>query len=185
MPDKNIFTLGVPVLVLQSRNRSDVRRTLHVLAQLLGAPDRAEAQWVQIQAAVLRAARTVPAASKGKRVYLEVDATPYAAGPTSLVGETLTALGMLNAAPATLGPFPKLGAEFVVRSQPDIIMAAERDLAQMPRRPGWGALRALQNHQTCGFASARFALIVRPGPRMGEAAQLLADCLARITPAPG
>ena len=53
----------------------------------------------------------------------------------------------------------------------------------MAQRPGWGALRALQDRRSCGFASERYELLVRPGPRMGEAALVLADCLLTLGPA--
>jgi iron complex transport system substrate-binding protein len=52
----------------------------------------------------------------------------------------------------------------------------------MPRRPGWSTLRALRDGRTCGFPTATYEVLVRPGPRMGEAAAALADCLARLPP---
>ena len=171
--------LGLKVLVLESRNHADVKRTLDLLAQMLGVPAEAEAERVAaaIERDIRAAAMRVPAALRGQRIYFEVDATPYAAGPTSFIGETLARLGMANAVPADLGPFPKLNPEYLLRLQPDIVMAAERNLAEMPKRPGWAALRALQARRSCGFAGDRYELEVRPGPRMGKAAVVLADCL--------
>ena len=175
--------LGVKVLVLESRNHADVQRTLALLAQVLGTPGEAAVVSARIEAEVQRAAARVPAALRGQRVYFEVDPTPYAAGAASFIGETLTRLGLGHAVPAALGPFPQLNPEFVLRAQPDIVMAAQRGLADMPRRPGWAALRALQQRRTCGFDAERYEVLVRPGPRLGEAATTLADCLARL-PAP-
>ena len=176
--------LGLKVLVLESRNHADVQRTLMLLAQALGTPNQAGAVWARIEREMLAAAARVPPALRGQRVYFEVDSAPYAAGASSFIGETLTRLGLVNAVPAELGPFPKLSPEFVVRAQPDIVMADARSLAAMARRPGWSALRALHNAQTCGFASARYELLIRPGPRMGEAALLLADCLLSLPQGP-
>ena len=172
--------LGLKVLVLESRNHADVQRTLMLLGQALGTPNQAGAVWARIEREMLAAAAKVPPALRGQRVYFEVDSAPYAAGASSFIGQTLTRLGLVNAVPAELGPFPKLSPEFVVRAQPDIVMADARSLAAMARRPGWSALRALRNAQTCGFASARYELLIRPGPRMGEAALLLADCLLSL-----
>jgi iron complex transport system substrate-binding protein len=42
------------------------------------------------------------------------------------------------------------------------------------------ALHALQRQQLCSFATERYEVLVRPGPRMGLAALQLADCLAAI-----
>ena len=172
--------LGVKVLVLDSKSHADVQRTLQALAGLLGTPDAAAALWARIEREIGDAAARVPPPLRGKRVYFEVDAAPYAAGTSSFIGQTLSRLGLANAVPAELGPFPRLNPEFVVRAQPDIVIAPERGLADMPKRPGWAALRALQAGQTCGFASDRYEVLIRPGPRMGEAAQLLADCLVGL-----
>jgi iron complex transport system substrate-binding protein len=174
---ERLEALGVKVLVLESRNRTDLHHTLTVLAQAIGEPARAEVVWSQIDARTRAAAARVPTTLRGLRVYFEVDATPYAAGTSSFIGETLRQLGLANIVPAALGPFPKLNPEYVVRAQPDVVMAAARNLADMPRRPGWARLSALQAGRTCGFDGARYELITRPGPRLGEAAEVLADCL--------
>jgi iron complex transport system substrate-binding protein len=172
--------LGLKVLVLESRDHADVQRTLKTLAQLLGAPAEADKVWAAIERELVDAAARVPPRLRGQRVYFEVDATPYAAGASSFIGQTLGRLGLANAIPPELGPFPKLNPEYVLRAQPDIVMAAQRNLDEMPRRPGWSALRALQRHQVCGFDSERYELLIRPGPRMGEAARALADCLTAL-----
>jgi len=179
---ERLETLGLKVLVLESRNRTDVHHTLALLAQMIGEPARAETLWARIDAQTRAAVAQVPAGLRGKRVYFEVDATPYAAGAGSFIGESLRQLGLGNVVPRELGPFPKLNPEFVVRAQPDVVMAPARNLAEMPKRPGWNRLVALQNHRACGFDAARYELLSRPGPRLGEAAQVLADCLAHLPP---
>jgi iron complex transport system substrate-binding protein len=177
---ERLESLGLKVIALESRDRADVKRTLTLLGQMLGTQKRAEQVWTDIGRDVGAAAARVPAPLRGKRVYFEVDATPYAAGPESFIGETLRALGMANAIPPELGPFPKLNPEFVVRAQPDIVMAVKASVADMSKRPGWNTIRALREDRACGFPSMTYELIIRPGPRMGEAAGALADCLARL-----
>jgi iron complex transport system substrate-binding protein len=174
-------TLGLKVLVIEARDHADVKRSLTLLAQMLGTPNEAERVWAAIERDIRTAAARVPAALRGQRVYFEVDATPYAAGAGSFIGETLARLGLANAVPAELGPFPKLNPEYLVRIQPDIVMANDRNLADMPKRPGWSTLRALQRGHSCGFGVERYELLIRPGPRMGEAALVLADCLVAIS----
>ena len=177
-------SLGIRVLVLEPRNHADVQRSLATLATLLGRPDEGARLWSAIERDMREAASRVPAALRGQRVYFEVDATPYAAGAGSFIGQTLARLGLANVVPAELGPFPKLNPEFVVRARPDIVMAAKFNLGDMPKRPGWAALRALQRGRSCGFASEPYEVLVRPGPRMGEAALTLADCLVQIAKVP-
>ena len=176
-------SLGLKVIVLESRDRADVKRTLNTLARVLGAAPQAAAVWSKIERDERLAVERVPAHWRGRRVYFEVDATPYAAGPGSFIGETLAQFGLANIVPNELGPFPKLNPEFVVRAQPDLVIAQRVNLAEMPKRPGWAGLRALRSATVCGFEPAAYELLIRPGPRMGEAAQSLAACLAAL-PAP-
>lgn len=177
---QRLETLGVKVLVVESQTHADVKRTLDLLARLLGRPREAARLWSAIEQDLQQAAARVPPALRGQRVYFEVASAPYAAGAASFIGETLARLGLANAVPAELGPFPKLNPEYVVRLQPDIVMAVQRELDEMPRRPGWRHLRALQQQRTCGFEAVRYELLVRPGPRLGEAALQLAECLAAL-----
>jgi iron complex transport system substrate-binding protein len=172
--------LGMRVVVLESRDHADVKRSLTTIARLLGTPAQAEQVWAAIEAETRAAAARVPPAWRGRRVYFEVDSTPYAAGASSFIGETLARLGLVNALPAELGPFPKLNPETLLRLQPDIVMADRVALASMPSRPGWAVLQALRDGRSCGFPGPRYELLLRPGPRMGEAAGVIADCLVAL-----
>jgi hypothetical protein len=44
-----------------------------------------------------------------------------------------------NIVPASLGPFPKINPEFVVRANPDVIMVGDYNYVGMAQRPGWAA----------------------------------------------
>lgn len=181
---ERLEALGLNVMVRHTRSHDDVRSNLLWLGALLGDEARAHAAWQAIERQMSEAAARVPPRLRGRSVYFEVDATPYAAGPDSFIGQTLQRLGLSNIVPAALGPFPKLSPEFVVRAQPQIVVAEERHLRDMAGRPGWAALEVLAQQQVCAFAGARYDLLVRPGPRMGEAALQLADCLAALAKEP-
>ena len=172
--------MGVKVIALEPKSLADMRRVMDKVAASLGMPDAGRALWQEVDRRTTAAAAKVPHALRGARVYFEVAAAPYAASESSFIGETLARLGLGNAVPASLGPFPKLNPEYVVRAQPDIVMAAERSLAEMPKRPGWSALRALRHGRQCGFEAPQYEILIRPGPRLGEAAELMADCLAKL-----
>ncbi len=180
---ERLESLGVKVVVLQSDSHADVRRTLTLLAKLFSTPDQANRVWNRIERDTVLAASKVPQVLRGKKVYFEISSEPYAAGAASFIGETLTRLGMGNIAPPELGSFPKLNPEFIVRARPDVIMAADRQLRSMASRPGWSGLAALEG-RSCGFATERYELLIRPGPRMGEAAMVIADCLAGLRAQP-
>lgn len=168
--------LGVPVVALEPKTHADVQRVLGKVGQLLAVPD-AQRVWRTIDAAVSAAAQAVPPAARGLRVYFEVNRAPYAASEGSFIGETLTRLGARNIAPASLGPFPKINPEFVVRANPDVIMVGERSSEGLAERPGWPAMRAVREQRVCVFTVAESDVLVRPGPRMAEAARTMSRCL--------
>ena len=172
--------LGLPVLALEPRNWSDTRRTVERLAQVLGTPLAGAALLARTEERIDAAAARVPPALRGRKVYFEVAATPYAAGEASFIGELLARLGLVNVVPAAMGPFPQLNPEYVIRAQPALVMASATALAEMPQRPGWRNLQALQQRQTCGFAAETFDTLVRPGPRLADAAEAIAGCLAAL-----
>ncbi|MFT4101944.1 MAG: helical backbone metal receptor [Burkholderiaceae bacterium] len=170
--------LGVKTLVLEPKTRDDVRRVIASLARLFALPDeQALRSWRRIDEAQTAEARAIPASLRGKRVYFEVSRGPYAASESSFIGQTLAGLGLRNIVPADLGPFPKLGPEFVVRADPDLIMLAGRHEQSLAERPGWPALRAVRENRVCRFTLAQIDVLVRPGPRLAEAARIMADCL--------
>ena len=109
---------------------------------------------------------------------MSVSAGPYAASESSHIGELLTRLGAANIVPARLGSVPLLNPEFVVRADPQVVMVSDRDAQALLARPGWSRIRALRDGRVCRFTAQQGDVIVRPGPRLAEAAQLLADCLA-------
>ena len=172
--------LGLTVLVLEPRTHADVQRVLHTLAQVLGVPKaQSEAVWRQIDAGVMAAAQSLPPQAKGQKIYVEVSPAPYGASEASFIGETLTRLGLRNILPASLGPFPKINPEFVVRAQPDVIIAGDSSRASMLQRPGWAQLKAMQSGKVCAFSPEESDMLVRAGPRMAEGARLMVQCLQR------
>jgi len=169
--------LGIPVLGLDIKTLDDVRRVSAVVGNALQLPGAA-ALWQRVEAGIAAAARSLPPSARGTTVYFEVSDGPYAASESSHIGELLARLGAANIVPGRLGSVPKLNPEFVVRADPQVVMVSERDAASLARRPGWSRLRAIRDGRVCAFTSAQADVIVRPGPRLDEGAQLLAVCLA-------
>ncbi len=171
--------LGLKVVALETKTHADVRRVLRVLGVLLAVPPEqgADRLWRIIDSSVSAASQSLSAKAKNTRVYFEVSRGPYAAGESSFIGETLTRLGVKNVVPASLGPFPKLNPEFIVRANPDLIMAGNRSMQAMTSYPGWGSIKAVKNQRICSFSNEEADVVVRPGPRMAEAARIMAKCL--------
>ncbi|MCV2349900.1 ABC transporter substrate-binding protein [Paucibacter sp. Y2R2-4] len=172
-------SLGLTVVTLETRSYADVQRVLNTLGQLLQISD-AQAIWRRIDASVGAAAQSIPPQARGTLVYYEIDRSPYAAGPSSFMGETLTRLGGRNIITPEMGPFPKISPEYVVRAKPQLIMIGKRNVDGLYQRPGWDRIPAIANKRVCVFDAEQSDVMARPGPRMGEAAQIMARCLREL-----
>jgi iron complex transport system substrate-binding protein len=181
---ERLTALGIKVVALEPKTHNDVKRVLQTLGVLLDIPEAQGAQrvWHLIDAGVTAAAQSIPAKLQSNKVYYEVNHGPYAASESSFIGQTLIRLGVKNIVPATLGPFPKLNPEFVVRANPDVIMVGVSDELGMADRPGWATIRAIREQRVCKFTPDVSDVLVRPGPRMAEAARIMAQCLVDKAP---
>ena len=176
--------LGLKVLRLEPRTHADVQRSLATVAQALHLPAKqSERVWQNIENGLQAAAQSLQPAARQGLVYVEVSPTPYGASESSFIGETLHRMGWRNILPASMGPFPLVNPELVVRAQPDVIMAGDSSRASMMTRPGWVTLKAMQSGRLCVFTPDESDWLVRAGPRMAEGAQLMANCLNRAASA--
>ena len=180
---QRLEALGIKVVALEPRSLADVRRVLAQVAQVLGLPDTdGQRVWLRIETALGTISQSIPPRSRGASVYFEVSSGPYAASEGSFIGEMLARLGSRSVVPASMGPFPKLNPEFVVRADPDVIMIGDENFAGLGARPGWAGMRAVREQRICVFPPAQADILVRAGPRMAEAARLMAGCLATAAP---
>ncbi len=108
-------------------------------------------------------------------VYFELHATPYAVGPESFVGVLLSKAGGDNVVPMGLGEFPKVSPELIAAANPEIILGAS--LSEIRRRPGWTALRAVQDGRVFSLTAEERDIVVRPGPRLAAGLRVLAHLL--------
>ncbi|WP_448677124.1 ABC transporter substrate-binding protein [Delftia acidovorans] len=176
---------GIPVLALDANDMAQLEQVLHKLDQLLQV-QRANALLARMQAEVDQQAKALAAqAPAGQKVYFEVDATPYAAGPDSFIGQLLQRLGARNVLPQNLGPFPRITPEYVLRQQPELIIhTPQTPSASFATRPGWSRMPAVRSGRICALDLVETDVVSRPGPRLGEAARALARCLEMRGTAP-
>jgi len=176
---QRLKSLGLNVVALEPQSHEDVHSALLILDGLLGVK-RAEQVWQHIEQDLAAAALAVPPSLRGASVYFEVGRGPWAAGEASFIGQTLVRMGLRNIVGTALGPFPKINPEFVVQSNPKIIMTGESGVAELATRPGWRRLDALVSARVCSFTPEESDAIVRAGPRMTEAVALMLRCLKKI-----
>ncbi|QWE11000.1 ABC transporter substrate-binding protein [Polynucleobacter sp. es-EL-1] len=168
--------LGIKTFALDVKSMEDEERALKKLDLVLGTSESARV-WNQIQQEITRANKQLNLDGKTLRVYFEVNPAPFAAGRSSFIGEILTRLGLTNIIPESLGPFPKINPEFVVQSKPDLILLSESTATDIQKRPGWNTIPAVSKNRICTFNAQQNDVLVRPGPRMGEAAFIISQCI--------
>lgn len=175
--------LGIPVLQLEARSHAAVQRMLFTLGEALGTPPaQAAALVAHMDADMAAAAARLPAALRGRTVYVEISAAPHGASNQSFIGETVARLGLVNVVHSDAAPFIKINPELLLRRPPDLIIGARATLSQLAERPGWALLPAVRHQQVCQLDEERMGLLLRPGHRMGEAAHMLVDCLQALPP---
>lgn len=168
--------LGIKTFALDVKSMSDEKRALQKLDVVLGTSESTRV-WNQIEKEIMRANRQLGTSHQNIRVYFEVNPAPFAAGRTSFIGEILTQLNLVNIIPESLGPFPKMNPEFVVQAKPDVILLTESTAVDIQKRPGWNSIPAVYKKRICTFTGDQNDVLVRPGPRMGEAAQIISQCV--------
>ena len=174
--------LGIATFALNPQSYADEERAVTLTGQLLGA----SAQAAELNSRIQNRMRDIGAQAIRSRqgaspsVYFEIDRTPYAAGPQSYIGELLARLGTRNIVDSSLGAFPRLNSEYVVRHDPDILFVSPVDAAGLALRPGWDALHAVRDRHICSFSPEVEATIMRPGPRIAEGMQAMAACIERF-----
>ena len=182
---QRLESMGIQVVALEPQNQADMRRVIQLIAGALHLPqsqERAQALWQNIQQKLDAAALRVPAKAKGMRIYFEAGSGYFAAGETSYIGETLRRLGLVNVVTPSMGAFPQVNPEFVVKANPQIIFMGERTATDLQSRPGWNRIDAIAQQRICSFTPAQSDIIVRSGPRIPDAAELMVACLRRIFP---
>ncbi|HET8569421.1 MAG TPA: cobalamin-binding protein [Candidatus Limnocylindria bacterium] len=174
---ERLAAASLTVLVVDPQGLSDVARSAILLGRAVGADGERLARDVTRRLDAVR--EKTKALATRPRVFHEVDATdpakPFTVGPGSFVHDLIELAGGTNVAARAASPYPQLSAEELVRSDPEVIVLADADYGVTPEqvaaRPGWGATSAVRNKRVVPVSAN---LVSRPGPRVAEAAELLA-----------
>lgn len=168
------------------------------LAQLTGAEEVARKKLPPLEARVRQVEQRVKHQSR-PRVFLEIDAEPLiTVGRSSIQGDLIQRAGGTNIAGVLPQRYPAINLEEVLKAQPEVILfTGMAHSATLPRRlnfwQGWSMLPAVRNQRLFWINPD---LVDRPGPRLVDGLELLADIFhplgyhdpssrPRATPRPG
>ena len=174
-------SLGFKVFVFETNSYEDFKRAFKNLGLILKTAN-AEMILSSIDEELAKVSMDLPHTLKGPqglRVYFEIYTGPYAASESSFIGETISRLGLNNVVPKSLGAFPKLNPEFVVKANPDFIFVNQSDYENLISRPGWRFIKAVKEKRVCGLTKIEADILTRPGPRLAQAGRILVNCILR------
>ncbi|MFQ5479136.1 MAG: ABC transporter substrate-binding protein [Candidatus Binatia bacterium] len=168
---------GVSVLVVEDGRIEEVRRAVTEIAQALGRREQG-GRLLERMAAEIAQARRLARGRGRPRVAAVVGRRPLVlAGPASYLGELVELAGGSNVAAPLGGAWPRVSWEFLLATSPEVILdlsmgdesATREELVERWER--FDSMAAVASGRVYGSLGD---LLLRPGPRLGEAALALA-----------
>lgn len=177
--------LSVPTLLLPAASRiADGYQQELTLGTATGHQAQAQQLVSSVQKEISAAVASVPKPAKPLSVYHELDQNYYSVTSSTFIGSLYQMFGLTNIADrakgaAASGGYPKLSAEYVVTSSPDLIVIADykccgQTPAVVAKRPGFSALPAVKNDRVIGVDDD---IASRWGPRVADFAHAIAKAL--------
>jgi len=173
--------LEIPFIALYSTSLDDVFAALDLLGRATGAEEEAFLLADEMRrkfAAIEGMIRNSSETDKKVRVYYEISAVPLmSVGSKTVIHDLIEAAGGENIFGDLEMTYPQVSAEAVLERDPEIIVfpdyhGTEGFLSEeMMQRPGWSDVSAIKSNRLYGMDAD---LISRPGPRVAEAAEVLA-----------
>ena len=123
--------------------------------------------------------RSVPRSNRRLTVYDELDPTYYSATSATFIGRVFKLFGFRNiadAADTTHSGYPQLSAEYIVSSNPDIVVLSDtvccgQNAASVAARPGWGGISAVKHGRV---VAVNDDIASRWGPRVVDFVRAIA-----------
>jgi iron complex transport system substrate-binding protein len=145
--------LGVPVLVEPAApNLSAAYGEIEQLGEATGHPGGARRAVAKMRRQIAAVVASVPKPGRPLSVYHELDQTYYSATSRTFIGQIYKLLGLTNIADEAKGSgeYPQLSAEYVIASDPDLIVLADtvcckQSAATVAARPGWDKIAAVRD----------------------------------------
>jgi iron complex transport system substrate-binding protein len=131
----------------------------------------------------------VPKAKQPLSYYHELTTELYSTTSKTFIGQVYGLFGLTNIADAAdtvdSGGYPKLSAEHIIKSNPDLIFLADtrccgQNAATVGARPGWNTLKAVQGGHVVLLDDD---LASRWGPRIVDLVRDVGEAVSKAAPA--
>jgi iron complex transport system substrate-binding protein len=178
-----LVKLGIPVLMEKApANLKDV----YAENTMLGRVTDRQSGAVKLNAAMAKSIKDVLAKAKKKtgiRIFHELDDTYYSVTSNTFIGKVYKDFGAVNIADAASGAdssgYPQLSAEYLVKSDPQVIFLADAQYGvtaeSVSKRAGWSQISAIKNKKIVELPAD---IPSRWGPRLVDFYKLIGTSLA-------
>ncbi len=177
---KPLEDAGIKVFVIQSATTfDDVYGDIEQIAAVMDVADKANKLNEEIKAKIAEVQTKVKDVKTPKNVYLEVSPKPdiYTAGSSTFQQEILEAANVNNVF-SELNSWAQVSEEDVIAKNPDVILTTvnytEDPIGEILARDGWNTVTAIQNKAVLSLDTD---ISNRPGPRIGEAVEIVAKAV--------
>ena len=185
-----LTTLKIPTFVTPAATKlEDTYGEIEQLGMLTGHQDEAAALTGRMKADIAKIAAEVPKRGTPLSYYYELDPSYYSVTSKTFIGSVLGQLGLTNVADAadedgSLGGYPQMSQEALVKADPDLIFLADTKCCKqsadtVKARKGWSGISAVKTGQIVGLDDD---IASRWGPRVVDLMRAAADAVAK---APG
>jgi iron complex transport system substrate-binding protein len=177
--------LGIPTLVFRPANDlGEAYRQIEQLGVATGRRNQAEDVVARMKQRISETVARLGDRRGKLDVYHELDPTYFSATSNTFVGHVYELLGLRNVADEADigGDFPQLSVEYVVDSDPDLIVLADtvccdQDAAALAERPGMKDVSAVRNGHV---VEAPDDVASHWGPRVVDFMDMVADEVATM-----
>ena len=181
-----LVKLGIPVLMEKApATLKDVYAENTLLARVT---DR-QAGAVKLNASMAKSIKETLAKAKKSskvRIFHELDDTYFSATSNTFIGKVYKDFGVVNIADAAAGAdnsgYPQLSAEYLLKSDPQVIFLADAQYGvtadAVSKRAGWSQISAVKNKKIVELPAD---IPSRWGPRLVDFYKLIGDSLAKVS----
>lgn len=174
---KTLEDAKITVIVLASNNYKDVFSKILLMGQIFDKNEEADSILISMknrEAALLNAIKDL----KSKRVFYEVWHDPLmSAGPGSFIDEMINMLGSENIASDAASAYAEFSVETLIERNPEVYITANdgmKTAEDIKARTGYDQIDAIKNDRIYFLDSD---IISRPGPRIVEGLEILAEAI--------
>lgn len=170
--------IEIPVFVEPAaKNVNDTYKEIRLIGKVIDKEKAAKKLIAEMKSRIKKALVTNKSKSKLK-FFHELDNTLYTATSKTFIGSVYKDFGLINIADAASGAdssgYPQLSAEYLIKSNPDLIFLADAQYGEsidsLKARPGWSVISAVKNNRVIALPAD---IPSRWGPRIVDFYELV------------